>query len=97
MICSCTAQKWLRKLGFEYKEVRKDVFIEDHKQPNVIEDQNYFLTKIEELKLYMVEFNENSAMKARDYPIDCIVRGEERRPIIVIIHDKCTFFANDGV
>ena len=26
--CSRTAQIWLRKLGFVYKEVRKDVFVD---------------------------------------------------------------------
>ena len=30
VIRSCTAQTWLRKLGFVYKEVRKNVFIIGH-------------------------------------------------------------------
>ena len=30
VIRSRTAQTWLRKLGFVYKEVRKDVFIDGH-------------------------------------------------------------------
>ena len=36
-------------------------------------------------------------MKAKDYPVHCIVGGEERRLIIVITHNEYTFFANDGV
>ena len=96
VIRSRTARAWLRKLGFVYKEVRKDVFIDGHERPDVVEDWNCFLTKMEELKPYMIEFNENSAMKAKNYPDDCAVGGEERRPIIVITHDECTFSANDG-
>lgn len=29
-ICLRTAQKWLGKLGYEYKNVRKNVFIDGH-------------------------------------------------------------------
>ena len=80
-----------------YKELRKDVFVDGHKQLDMAEDRNRFLTKIEELKSYMVEFNEDDVMKAKDYLVDCVVGGEKYRPIIVITHDKCTFFANDRV
>ena len=97
VIRACTAQTWLRKLRFVYKEVRKNVFIDGHERPDVVEDRNRFLTKMEELKPYMVEFNKDGAMKAKDYPVDCAVGGEERRPIIVITHDECTFSANDGI
>ena len=63
----------------------------------MVENRNYFLTKIEELKPYMVEFNEDGAMKANNYPVDCIVEDEERHPIIVINHNEYTFSANNGV
>lgn len=97
MIRSCIAQTWLRKLGFVYKEVYKDVFVDDHERPDMVENRNCFLTKIEELKPYMAEFNENGAMKAKNYPVDCAVGGEKRRPIIIITYDEYTFSANDGV
>ena len=77
--------------------MRKDIFIEGHERPDVVEDQNRFLTKIEELKSYMVEFNEDGVMKAKDYPVDCIVEDEECRPIIIINHNEYIFFANNGV
>ena len=63
----------------------------------MVEDQNRFLTKLEELKSYMVEFNEDGAIKAKNYPIDCAVGGEERCPIIIINNDEYTFSANDRV
>ncbi len=80
-----------------YKKVYKNVFIDGHKQLDIIENQNYFLTKIEKLKLYMVECNKNSAIKAKDYLANCVVRREKSRPIIVITHDECIFYANDGI
>lgn len=79
-----------------YKEIFKDMFIDSHKWSDKGEDWNYFLTKIEELKLYIVEFNENSAMKVKNYLIDYIVRGEKCCSINVIIHDGYIFSVNDG-
>lgn len=96
-IRSRTAQRWLRKLGYEYKNVRKNVFIDGHERSDVIEDRNNFLKKMEELKPYMIEFEEDGAMKAKTYPSDCEVGGPGRRPIVVITHDECTFSANDGI
>lgn len=63
----------------------------------MVEDQNYFLIKIEELKLYMIEFNKDSTIKAKDYPIDYAVESEKRRLIILITYNECTFSANDRV
>ena len=38
VICSCTARTWLRKLGFLYKKVHKDVFIDGHERTDMVED-----------------------------------------------------------
>lgn len=73
------------------------MFIDGHEQSNVVEDCKRFLTKMEELKSYIVEFEENGTIKPKIYPHDCAIEGEECRPIIVITHDECTFSANDGI
>lgn len=52
---------------------------------------------MEELKPYMVEFNQDGVIKPKVYPFDCVVGGENCRPVVVITHDECTFSANDGV
>ena len=97
VIRSRPAHKWLCKLGYEYKDVRKDVFVDGHERSDVVEDRKNFLYKMEELKPYIVEFDENGAIKPKAYPADCAVGGNNRRPVIVITHDKCTFSANDGI
>ncbi len=96
MICSLTAQRWLCKLGYEYKYVRQDVFVDGHERSDVVEDRKNFLKKIE-LKLYIVKFKEDGTMKPKVYFSDCEVDGNKRQLIIVITHDECTFSANDGV
>lgn len=39
----------------------------------MVENWNHFLTQIEELKLYIVEFDKNGVIKAKKYPINYIV------------------------
>ena len=91
------ARNWLCKLGYEYKDVRKDVFVDGHEQSDIVEDQINFLQKMEELKPYIVEFKENGAIKPKIYPADCAVGGNNRRPMIVITHDECIFSANNRI
>lgn len=77
--------------------MRKNAFIDRHEHSCVMEDRNNFLIKIEDLKLCMVNFEENSAMKLKIYPSDYKVGGDDRQPIIVITHNECIFFANNGI
>ncbi len=39
----------------------------------------------------MVEFEENCAIKTEIYPSDCVMEGDNHRPIIVITHDDVIF------
>ena len=96
-IKSRTARNWLHKLGFEYKDVKKDVFVDGHERPDVVEDRKKFLSTMKDLEPYLVEFEEDGSMKTKEYPDDCAVGGDKRRPVIVITHDECTFSANDGI
>ena len=77
-IRSRTARTWLRKLGYVYKDVRKDVFVDRHERPDVVKDCANFLRKMEELKPYIVEFDQDGAMKPKTYPSDCAIGREDR-------------------
>lgn len=77
--------------------MRKDEFIDGHEQLDVVKDCKNFLRKMEELKPYMVKFEENITMKNKIHLSDCAVYGNDCRPIIVITYNECTFSANDGI
>ena len=47
-ICEHTAVNWLKKLGYECKDVRKGIYIDGHKRPDVVEYRAKFLAKMEE-------------------------------------------------
>lgn len=63
--------------------MRKDVFVDEHEQSNVVEDYKTFLKKMEELKPYRVTFEENRTIKPKIYLPDCAVGGDNCRLIIV--------------
>ena len=77
--------------------MKKDVFVDGHEQSDMIEDCKRFLNKIEDLKPYLVEFNEDDTMNDKTYPPDYTVGVEDRRPVIIITHDECIFLANDSI
>lgn len=56
--------------------MRKDKFVDDYKQSDVIKDHINFLRKMEKLKFYMIEFNKNSIVKSKVYPSDFAVGRE---------------------
>lgn len=97
VIWLCTACNWLLKLEYEYRDMRKDVFIDGHKWPNVVEDQINFLQKIEELKPYIVEFEENDIIKPKVYPADCAIGRNNQQLVIIITHNEYTFLANNEI
>lgn len=64
-------------MGFEYKDVKKDIFVDGHERPDVVEDQKKFSHQMEELKPYLVEFNEDDIMKEKIYPTDCAIGSSD--------------------
>ena len=91
-----TARRWLHKLGFSWKDVKKGVFLDGHEREDVMEDRHKFLQIMKNYALYIVDFKADGSMEEKEYPLDCAVGGPDRRPIIVITHDESIFSANDG-
>ena len=61
----------------------------------MVEDREQFLKTMKELEPYMIEFEEEGTMRAKNNPLNCEVTDKERRPIIVITNDESTFSLND--
>ena len=53
-----TAVRWLRKLGFEWREVRKGVFIDGHEKEDVVDYRTHtFIPRWTELEPRMPQWN----------------------------------------
>lgn len=50
------------------------MFINGHERLDIVKDYKAFLKKMKELKLYIIEFNENDAMKPKIYLLNCTIR-----------------------
>ena len=75
--------------------MKKDIVVNEYEQPDVVKDQEHFLKKMEELKLYLVELEEDNIMKAKNYSSDCKIGDNQYQQIILIIYDESTFLSND--
>jgi hypothetical protein len=95
VVTSRTARNWLKKLGYSWKDVTKDVFVDGHERDDVVRYRKEFLDTMDSLLPFIVEFNEDGTMKEKEYPIGCHVGGPDR-PIVLITHDESIFSANDG-
>lgn len=76
--------------------MQKGVFFHEHKRKDGIKYKMIFLCKIKSLLSYFIEFSDNRSILSKVYLNDCIVKGSDRRPIIIIICDKSKFSANDS-
>ena len=53
------------------------MFIDGHERSDVVEDRNNFLTRMEDFKFYMVEFEEDGKIKPKVYLSDCAVGAND--------------------
>ena len=77
--------------------MRKNIFVDGHEQSDIIENHKNSLQKMEELKPYIVEFEENGIMKLKIYPSYCAIGGNNWWPIIVITHDEYILSVNNKI
>ena len=96
VIKSRTICIWLNKLGYQYINIKKEVFFNGYKWPDMVEYWAQFLKKLEALGSYLVKFYNNSSMEKKAYFLDCAVNGPNKRPVILITYDKSIFLANNS-
>ena len=84
MISGRTAIRWIQRLGLQYSEVRKGMFVDGHERPDVLEYRTIFLKRMADLEVQMPSLS----MDIETWPV-----GE---PISLVIHDESTFAAHDG-
>lgn len=87
----------LHKLGFVYNNIKKDIFIDKHKRPNVVENCKKFLNIMKDLEPYLVKFEEDRSMKTKKYLDNCAIGKYKGCFVIIIIHNKYIFFVNNEI
>lgn len=83
-----TARKWLRRLGFEFSDVKRGVFKDGHEREDVVAyRRDVFLPKFFSLYQQSVQFTEDKTL---------ILPGGVEEPLLFITHDESTFNSNDA-
>lgn len=90
-IAESTARNWLSRMGFEFKEHRKGVYIDGHERDDVVMYREYFLNEMEQLMRLCPSFDGVDMLNRIDPDLP---PGE--RLHIIVTHDESIFHANDG-
>lgn len=76
----------------------KNIIINKYKYLYIIKAQNNYWIRIKDLKLYIIEFEENNIIKPKIYLFNYIVKTNNCLSIIVItIYNKYIFSTNNNI
>ncbi|KIJ26360.1 hypothetical protein M422DRAFT_272559 [Sphaerobolus stellatus SS14] len=85
------AQNWLHKLDWRYGKKKNGMYIDGHKREDVVAYWTEFLKQMKEyFKRTAIYDNKGNAIEPKGFPVE----GGRFR-IILVTHDKSTFYAND--
>ena len=91
-ISSRTGSRWLKKLGFKWKEVRKGVYNDGHERDDVVAyRKDTFLPFLKSVESRLMSWDEDLC----PVPSIDVLCGDEQA-LIMVTHEECTFNANDG-
>ena len=80
-----TARRWLAKLGFSQVQHQKGVYFDGHERADVVACRDFFLTKMVDLDQKSLTVNGNTPELSA-----------EEKPLIRVVHDECTYYANSS-
>lgn len=87
-------RRWLHKLGYSWKDIRKGVYIDGHEREDVVQYRKGFVRRMSEIYksglLVKVDTETGELLMPKDVPVG-------KKPIMLFTHDESTFNANDGI
>jgi hypothetical protein len=103
-ISESTARRWLTKLGYELKEVKKGIYIDGHEREDVVAYWNKFLKEFAENERYLMILCCDCQLT--DHRLRWTYHNDDLEPIepnlgpgeclhVPIFHDESIFQAND--
>ena len=83
-----TAQRWMNHLGFHFGEPPLGVYVDGHEREDVIRYRAKFVKKMLEYRNKMTIFRDDGEILPQ--------LDEGCEEIVLIVHDECIFYANEG-
>jgi hypothetical protein len=88
-----TAQRWLHKLSWRYRQKKRGMYIDGHEREDVVEYRKGFVERWKEYeKRFIIYGNEGSVLLT---PTGFPVPQGMRFRLILVTHDESTFYEND--
>ena len=88
----CTAVKWSYHLGFRPQSHKKSVYIDGHKQDDVVEYRKLYLRKLDILSsTHLPPPSCEDGLTAVHTGIPSATKG-----LVLVFHDESSFHANEG-
>lgn len=84
-----SARRWLRRMGYRYRNIRKGIFLDGHEREDVTIYRQEFIQILTQLQPLIVEYDNNGIMIEKSP-----MRGERLR--VLMAHDESTFSANNA-
>ncbi|PCH44717.1 hypothetical protein WOLCODRAFT_78099 [Wolfiporia cocos MD-104 SS10] len=91
-ISHCTAQRWLHKLDWQYKQDVNGMYVDGHEHEDVVQYQEAFVRRWMEYEKRMVTYNHDGNISSA--PHGTIIPNSHFQ-LYLITHDKSTFYTND--
>lgn len=85
-----TLWKYMCEWGYLYRKFGKDIFFDGHERPDVIEYRKAWALRMLQYKSFMTAFGEE------DEVIEPVLADPSQQKLVLVTHDECTFYANDG-
>ena len=85
-----TAIRWLNILGYSFQQHYQGIYYDEHERDDIIQYRKKFLEEMFEHEKYMSKYERE--MMNHIYPN----LPEEEKERILVTHDKCIFYSNDG-
>ena len=89
-ISVATATRWLNILGYFYQRQKQGIYYDGHERLDVVEYRKVFLKKIFEYEKFMAKYDGEQMERIAPN------LTENQKEIVLITHDECIFYANDG-
>ncbi|KAI9568928.1 hypothetical protein HD554DRAFT_2204886 [Boletus coccyginus] len=89
-ISESTTHRWLTKLGYELKEVKKGIYVDGHEHEDVVTYRNKFLSDFGKNERYLTMTMSDDDLE----PIEPQL-GSGKKVHVPVFHDECIFRAND--
>ena len=84
------ARRWLKSMGYSWRTVRKNVYVDGHEREDVVEHRKKFLQTFKDLEPRIAKWDENGELIGGPSP------PGGGRWLVIVTHDESTFQVNDG-